>query len=370
MSLEKVSAFMQALGVAYFIWMGYQAPTSQQATKNFLVAALLGISLLLLLLKLFRRSPPVNEEPPLARRNKDALNAFRDHQWETVKGHHFMNELIDIDGKRFWDCTFNNVTLSFHGTAPSEFMGSCTFTGNLRFGTDFPPAMHYARLCQIFSSIPGLRVECTSTDEKGKALTPTFEIQKIMADGSKMLVLPGKSGTAPVDTVLKDSDPQLELKFVDLRTQTGSNDQVCFHLINHGKRSPAKFACIEDFKIGGYCVAFRSFPPPIAPFGNYDSIDNLYISNPDGKPCGKNIFSVFHDAWDALKNPNLYALPVPLTFTYQDDARNLFEARCDLVYYPVEHGNRVLGKDAKAIEVTNIKLRKVAAASTAVDWSK
>jgi hypothetical protein len=58
MSLEKVSAFMQALGVAYFIWMGYQAPTSQQSTKDFLVAAFLGISLLLLLIRLFRQSPP------------------------------------------------------------------------------------------------------------------------------------------------------------------------------------------------------------------------------------------------------------------------------------------------------------------------
>lgn len=171
------------------------------------------------------------------------------------------------------------------------------------------------------------------------------------------------------DTTVRDSDPQLEIKFVDLLSQTGSNDQVCFHLINNGRYSPAKFACIEDFYIGGHHVALRTFPPPIAPFGNYDSINNVCISNPDGKPSRKNIFSVFHDAWDALKNPNLYALPVPLRFTYQDDASNLFEGRCDLVYYPVEHGKRVLGKDAKAIEVKNIKLRKVAAASTPVDWS-
>ncbi len=166
-----------------------------------------------------------------------------------------------------------------------------------------------------------------------------------------------------------------------MKTQTGG-DSFCYleftqalndvggmQLVKVGKYSPAKFACIEDFYIGGHHVALRTFPPPIAPFGNYDSINNVCISNPDGKPSGKNIFSVFHDAWDALKNPNLYALPVPLRFSYQDDASNLFEGRCDLVYYPVEHGKRVLGKDAKAIDVKNIKLRKVAAASTPVDWS-
>ncbi|MGO9084171.1 MAG: hypothetical protein ACLQBK_03015 [Candidatus Sulfotelmatobacter sp.] len=182
--------------------------------------------------------------------------------------------------------------------------------------------------------------------------------------------VPAVSGPCLTDnTLVKESDPQLEIKFADLRGKTMSKDQVCFDLINRGKRSSANFACIEDFYIGGYRVAFRNFPPPIRPFGNHDSITPVYINNPDGTLSEKDIFGVFYDAWGALKNPKLYDLPIPIKATYQDDARNLFEARCDLVYYPGEHINSAHGKSAKIIEVKNIKLRKVAAASAPVNWS-
>ena len=157
---------------------------------------------------------------------------------------------------------------------------------------------------------------------------------------------------------VKDSDPQLEVRFSDLRGKTMSKDSYCFDLINRGKQSPANFACIEDLRLGGYHIAFRNYPAPIGPFGIHDSIMPLYINNPDGNLSRLDIFAVFDEVFSRLKNPKLYELPIPMRATYQDDARNLFEVRCDLVYRPGEH-----------IEVKNQKIRRVAAAIPQVDWS-
>jgi hypothetical protein len=175
------------------------------------------------------------------------------------------------------------------------------------------------------------------------------------------------------DTSVKDSDPQIEIKFSDLRRKTMSSkpeEQGCFDLINRGKQSPASFAYIEDFSIGGYRVVFRSYPPSIPPFANHESICPLYINRPDGTLCTTDIFAVFAAAFGELKNHKLYEYPVPIKARYQDDAGNLFEVRCDLVFYPSEAGDRALGKTANpVIETKNQKIRKIAPASYPVDWS-
>jgi hypothetical protein len=175
------------------------------------------------------------------------------------------------------------------------------------------------------------------------------------------------------DTSIKDTDPHIEIKFSDLRGVTGSSkpeEQSCFDLINRGKYSPAKFVCIEDFNIGGYRVVFRHFPPPIAPFNNHESICPLYINRPDGKLCITDIFAVFAAAFGDLHNHKLYEYPVPMKATYQDEGGNLFEVRCDLVFYPSEAGERAFGKKGNTvIETKNQKIRKVALASHPVDWS-
>jgi len=182
-----------------------------------------------------------------------------------------------------------------------------------------------------------------------------------------------RSAPTPIpDASIKDSDPQLEIKVADLRGKTMSEkptEQACFDLINRGKKSPANFACIEDFNIGGYHVAFRNFPPPIAPLGNHESVTPHYINKPDGRLCTNDIFTIFSAAWSDLKNPKLYEYVVQIKVTYQDDYRNLFEARCDLVFYPSENANRRLGQPAgPVLETKNHKLRKVAPSLARIDW--
>jgi hypothetical protein len=168
----------------------------------------------------------------------------------------------------------------------------------------------------------------------------------------------------------------LEIKVADLRgriVSKNSIEQACFDIINRGKQSRAQFVCIEDFNIGGYRVVFRSFPPPIAPFGNHESITPLYINKPDGKLCDKDIFTVLFYAWDDLKNPKLYEYVIPIKATYQDEGRNLFEVRCDLVFYPQEHVNQqnpgLTGyRGGTILETKNHRIRKVAPAISAVAW--
>jgi hypothetical protein len=177
--------------------------------------------------------------------------------------------------------------------------------------------------------------------------------------------------SAKPDTSVKDSDPQLEIKFVDLREES-TPDTWRFDLINRGKQSLAKFACIEDVYVGSYRVAFRNCPPPIKPFGNHDSISPDSITpvfKTDREAVGADIFTAFYEAWGALKNPKLYEFSIPLKATYQDEARNLFETRCDLVFYPGEHIKTAHGHNAKVVEVKNGRIRKVAAALFPMDWS-
>ncbi len=219
---------------------------------------------------------------------------------------------------------------------------------------------------QVNYSYAGSAPVTTERREHGRLLLP---------EDSKITWLWGelKKAKQKPDTSVKDADPQIEIRFTDLRGKTGSSkpeEQACFDLINRGKQSSARFVCIEDFNIGSYRVVFRNFPPPIPPFANHESICPLYINRPDGKLCITDIFAVFAAAFVELKNHKLYEYSVPIKATYQDDAGNLFEVRCDLVFYPSEAGERAFGKAGNTvIETKNQKIRKIAPVSYPIDWS-
>lgn len=54
---------------------------------------------------------------------------------ETVYAKSFMNETVELDGKKFDRCNFENVKLLYHGLGPVEFVGG-TFKGTIWFGSD------------------------------------------------------------------------------------------------------------------------------------------------------------------------------------------------------------------------------------------
>jgi hypothetical protein len=56
-------------------------------------------------------------------------------QEQVVYGQHFHNEEVVLDGKKFDHCTFENVTLIYHGTAPAELIDIQT-AGSIMMRTD------------------------------------------------------------------------------------------------------------------------------------------------------------------------------------------------------------------------------------------
>src|ERR1700691_1555605 len=89
---------------------------------------------------------------------------------EMVSGKNYVNKTVDIDGKSFRDCSFEHVTLMFHGTAPSEMVGTNQISGGLSIDIDHPMAMFYSKMQRFARSIPGARVLEGSVDAHGNVL--------------------------------------------------------------------------------------------------------------------------------------------------------------------------------------------------------
>lgn len=172
--------------------------------------------------------------------------------------------------------------------------------------------------------------------------------------------------TEMLDAIVKDSDPRVDIQFVDDRGHSASSELYYgFDLINRSDNGEAKFLCLESFRIGGHLVKFRKLKPLLKPGASYE----LYceIDAPDGRLCKLDIFDVFSQEYEALKNPDLYDYPILIHGFYQDGASNLFEVRCDLVF---NYGNHVRKLFGQAITTRNHKYRKVASAIHPIDWSK
>lgn len=60
---------------------------------------------------------------------------WRSSKEETIYAKSFINETVELDGKKFDRCNFENVKLLYHGLAPVEFVGG-TFKGSIWFGSD------------------------------------------------------------------------------------------------------------------------------------------------------------------------------------------------------------------------------------------
>lgn len=171
------------------------------------------------------------------------------------------------------------------------------------------------------------------------------------------------------DASVKDSDPRLEIKFVDDRFVSGSSSggmYAYFDVINRAQ-SHAKSAYIEDFYIRSHFVRMRHVIPALAP-GICKQLRYDVIDGPDGRDSKLDIFDVFHKEWESLHDAQIHELPVQIKVTYQDDFRNLFEIRCVLVFSP---SNFLRGRDATGpvLEIKNPRTRRVASVITPIDWT-
>jgi hypothetical protein len=68
-------------------------------------------------------------------RHRQSFTVTPTDQQEIVYGKSFANERVELDGKRFQKCTFENVTLVYHGTTNFSFESN-VFKGSLSMDTD------------------------------------------------------------------------------------------------------------------------------------------------------------------------------------------------------------------------------------------
>ena len=63
-----------------------------------------------------------------------------DERWKLYKkvdvwNKHYLNEAVEVDGHRYINCTFENVTFVYNATAPWEFTGA-SIVGSIHIKTD------------------------------------------------------------------------------------------------------------------------------------------------------------------------------------------------------------------------------------------
>lgn len=81
------------------------------------------------------------------------VNRWHSEKQETIYAKSFMNETIEIDGKKFDHCTFQNVKLMFHGNAPVEFVEARFLSGTVYLGSDNIAIQQFMILRQQFDKM-------------------------------------------------------------------------------------------------------------------------------------------------------------------------------------------------------------------------
>jgi|CXWL01.1.fsa_nt_gi hypothetical protein len=80
--------------------------------------------------------------------------AFTLSKQEVVSKKTFINEKVDIDGKRFERSEFQNVTFIYHGLGKVDFVNS-SFRGSIHLHTDNIAVRQFVDLTQLLKSNPG-----------------------------------------------------------------------------------------------------------------------------------------------------------------------------------------------------------------------
>ena len=76
-------------------------------------------------------APPISSAGPEAKAVDGAAwkkPPESDNRLTVIHNRNYSKETVDLDGRHFIDCTFDQVTLRYHGTAPA-FFTNCTYEG-------------------------------------------------------------------------------------------------------------------------------------------------------------------------------------------------------------------------------------------------
>ncbi len=118
---------------------------------------------------------------------RDQWNATRK---QVITGHKYRSEVVELDGRDFVNCEFENVRFRFSGTAPFDLTGECKITmpqgGGFHLETDHPAIKtfnHFAEgMTKALGSIPGHRVVANPqmVDDRGGVI-PVPPVQILWA---------------------------------------------------------------------------------------------------------------------------------------------------------------------------------------------
>lgn len=189
-------------------------------------------------------------------------------------------------------------------------------------------------------------------------------------EGSR-LVLPEDTWTRDElakwqDLSVKDCDPQVYAEFCDDRGMTPNKESEAYiTLINRGG-SDALNVCIDPIRLKTHIFNFPRLAYLIArgrAKHRYPDVTTSENKTPHHTDVFSHLASEFLSLGDWLSIPELV---LPLTVNYQDAARNLYEARCELVFNPAAHARvRTQGQDGNTVVVSTRRheFRKLALAT-------
>jgi hypothetical protein len=146
------------------LWIGYEAaPATLQARIGHVlllcgaiasIAAYVGFAIFVMKPDHRSRVSAGSNQTPKEPEGVSGDDAFKNPTFTIVNGVRFHNETVLIDGKRFINCAFDDVTLSFNGSAPFEIIGGKS-NGHVGAETTHPIARTYAHVMEIVNSLAG-----------------------------------------------------------------------------------------------------------------------------------------------------------------------------------------------------------------------
>jgi hypothetical protein len=96
---------------------------------------------------------------------------------EVIVGKKYINESLEVDGKRFEHCDFTNVTFMYHGLAEYAIVED-SFHGSIQLVTDNISIEAFETLQQNLQKSPGVTQGFTGLKDKSGNITKFNEFTK------------------------------------------------------------------------------------------------------------------------------------------------------------------------------------------------
>jgi len=254
----------------------------------------------------------------LSAEKEGTVDCFTNPRWETVSHQAFLNETVELDGKRFYRCTFTNARLSFRGNAPCELL-ECETAKSVVLETDNDAIGCYLMLERALEAMG--KPFHVSVDKRGYARL----IQPSVRENSAKREL----------LSISESDPRI---YVDVLDEHQVDQITRLKLTNTGGG--------DAHRVQVCAVGLRTATVTFASVGVIPSGDLAWIEpsiDSYGMIKRRNLVFAMMKEWATFDDPNKTELAVPARVVYDDVQGKPFETTFDIVLDPVEEIRRKLG---------------------------